>query len=633
MLQKLRDRTQSTGFKIIVAVLVFTLAFFGFGAFNVFAPGDPEIASVNGEEITLTMVQTETDRQRRRIMLQFGDQLDPDAIDPLALQESALEQLIARKLLEQAVDDLGLQASRSQVDEVVTSDPNFQIDGRFNESLYKRTVSAIGYSAPQYLEETATQLSLNQLREAVFDTALLPLGETRLLNSLLNQQRDIAYLAFTVEHFSRGIEIARDEIQIYFDEHTAEFMTEEAVDVAYLELSWQSLRDDPGIDIDEETLLGEYEADKAIAGDEEERSSSHILLRITDERSAEQSQELLNELRGRIESGESFADLAREYSEDPGSAVDGGELGSVGKGIFDPEFERVLWSLEENDEVSEPVKTEFGYHLIRLDGIEFKPYPSFDELRGDIEQRLLEAAARDLFKDRVRELDNLAFELNDSLDGIAQTLSLDVKTVEGVTRASGAGIFVNAQLRDALFEADVLLDGNNTSAVEYADGQAAVARIAKLHPAALQPFDEVSESIEELLTGQAARDALLLARNEALQQVRDGASVTAVADGHGLAWETFELALRDRGSAPETVLSAAFALPRPADGERSVGEAGLGDEGAALVTVTRVVDGELGTLSDAELDTLREYFASRNGNLEFASLQTALDSSADIERP
>ena len=245
----------------------------------------------------------------------------------------------------------------------------------------------------------------------------------------------------------------------------------------------------------------------------------------------------------------------------------------------------------------------------------------------------MEAAARDLFKDRVRELDNLAFELNDSLDGIAQTLSLDVKTVEGVTRASGAGIFVNAQLRDALFEADVLLDGNNTSAVEYADGQAAVARIAKLHPAALQPFDEVSESIEELLTGQAARDALLLARNEALQQVRDGASVTAVADGHGLAWETFELALRDRGSAPETVLSAAFALPRPADGERSVGEAGLGDEGAALVTVTRVVDGELGTLSDAELDTLREYFASRNGNLEFASLQTALDSSADIERP
>ena len=222
-MQKLRDRTQSTGFKIIVAVLVFTLAFFGFGAFNVFAPGDPEIASVNGEEITLTMVQTETDRQRRRIMLQFGDQLDPDAIDPLALQESALEQLIARKLLEQAVDDLGLQASRSQVDEVVTSDPNFQIDGRFNESLYKRTVSAIGYSAPQYLEETATQLSLNQLREAVFDTALLPLGETRLLNSLLNQQRDIAYLAFTVEHFSRGIEIARDEIQIYFDEHTAEF--------------------------------------------------------------------------------------------------------------------------------------------------------------------------------------------------------------------------------------------------------------------------------------------------------------------------------------------------------------------------------------------------------------------------
>lgn len=633
MLQKLRDQTQSMGFKIIIAVLVFALAFFGFGAFNVFAPGDPEIASVNSEEITLSMVETETERQRRRIMLQFGDDLDPNAIDPLALQESALEQLIARALLEQAVDDLGLQASRSQVDEVLSGDPNFQIDGKFNENLYRRGVSALGYTAPQYLEEMAALLSLNQLRAAVLDTAVVPLGETRLLNGLMNQRRDIAYLAFTVAHFSDGVEIAHDEIQTYYDEHQAEFLTEEAVDVTYLELSWQSLLDDPSIDIDEPRLRGEYEAGKAIAPDEEQRSSSHILLRVTEERGAAAAQALLNELRGRIESGESFADLAREYSEDPGSAVAGGELGSVGKGIFDPEFERVLWSLEDQGEISEPVESEFGYHLIRLDGIEIEPYPSFEELREEIEQRLLEAAAGDLFKDRVRELDNLAFELNDSLDGIAQTLNLAVKSAKGVTRASGEGVFVNAQLRDALFEADVLQNGNNTAAVEYADGQAAVARVAERFPALVQPFDIVRDAIEHLLTEQAARAALLAARNDALQQVRDGSSVTAVADAHGLAWETFELATRGGGSAPQGVLSAAFALPRPLDGERSVGAASLGDTGAALVTVTRVVDGDLAALSEAELDTMRDYFASRNGSLEFAALQTALDVDADIQRP
>ena len=633
MLQKLRDRTQSFGFKIIVALLVFALAFFGFGAVSVFAPGDPEIASVNGEEITRGMVEIEAERQRRLLMLQLGDQLDPETIDPLALQQAALEQLISRTLLEQAVDELGLQASRAQVDETVTGDPNFQVDGQFNESLYRRGVAALGYTAPQYLEEMATLFNLNQLRAAVEETAVLPLWETRLLNGLMNQRRDIAYLPFTVEHFSEGIAAAALEIQTYYDEHQVEFMTEDTVDVAYLELTWQMLRDDPSIEIDDDMLRAEYEADKANAGSEEQRSSSHILLQVTDERSEEQAVQQLDEFRERILSGESFADLAREYSEDPGSAASGGELGSVGEGIFDPEFERVLWRLEENGELSAPVKTQFGYHLIRLDGIDIQPYPSFAEQAAGIGERLRENAARELFQERLRELDNLAFELNDALDEIAETLGLEQIRAEGVTRASGAGIFNNAEMREALFEVDVLLDGNNSPAVEYGDGQAAVVRVLEHYPPALKPFEDVRQSIDELLVERAARTALLAARSEAGQRIRDGASVTEVADAHGLAWETFELVSRGDGAVPEDVLAAAFALPRPEDGGRSIGEAGLGEEGEALVTVTRVVDGDLAALSDSDLDTMQIYFATRDGRLEFAALQQALNADAEIERP
>ena len=633
MLQKLRDRTQRTGFKIIVALLVFALAFFGFGAFNVFAPGDPEIASVNGDEITQGMLEVEAERQRRRLMLQLGDELDPETIDPLALQAAALEQLVGRKLLEQAIDDLGLSASQSQVDEIVTSDPNFQIDGTFNENLYRRGVSALGYSAPQYLDEMATLLSLDQLRETITNTTLLPLWEIRLLNGLMNQRRDIAYLPFTVENFSEGIEIGPEEVQTYYDEHQAEFETEETVDVAYVELTWQALRDDPGIEIDAEAVRGEYETSKANAPSEEQRASSHILLRITEERGEEQTLAQLGELRERIESGEAFADLARDYSEDPGSAAAGGELGSVGKGIFVPEFEQVLWGLAAVGELSAPVKTEFGYHLIRLDGIEIEPYPSFEEQRADIEGTLRDAAAREMFKDRIRELDNLAFELSDSLDGIAQELDLEQKAVAGITRTSGEGIFVNAGLRDALFETDVLLDGNNSAAVEYEDGRAVVARVVERYPPSVESFEAVRPRIEEMLIEQAARTALLAARSAALQQIREGASVTAAADAHGLAWETFELAARSEQAVPAGVLAAAFALPKPADGGRSVGEASLGDEGEAVVTVTRVVDGDLAALSEAELETMRTYFASRGGSLEFAALQAALAADADIERP
>ncbi len=633
MLQRLRDRTQSLGFKIVIGVLVFALAFFGFGAFNVFAPGDAEIASVNGEAITQGMVDVEAERQRRRLMLQFGDEVDVDAIDPLVLQQSALEQLINRVLFSQAVDDLGLKSTQARIDETVTSDANFQVDGAFNENLYRRGVTALGYSTPEYLQEVGALLRFEQLRATIADTAVLPAWETRLLNALLNQRRDLAYLPFTLEHFGADLTIAEEQLEIHYQEHQAAFMTEEAVDIAYLEMTWRLFLDDPSIEIAEATLVGEYEADKESAGSEEQRASSHILLRVTDTRDDGQALALLNELRERIEGGEAFADLAIEYSEDPGSAANGGALGSVGKGIFDPEFERALWTLEEDGQLSEPVKSQFGYHLIRLDGIEINLYPSFDEQRASIEARLRETAARELFKERLREFDNLAFEMNDSLDGIADQLNLEQRNFAGVTRDAGEGIFVNADLRAALFAMDVLEGGNNSPAIEYSDGLAVVARVLERHPPAPKSFAEVREEIEALLIEQVARDALLAARSDALQDVRDGRSVAEVAGEHGLAWQTFELVNRSDGALPEDVLAAAFALPRPEEGGRSVGTASLGEEGEALVTVTRVVNGDLAALSDIELDGLRDYFETRGGNLDFAAVQAALDAQADIERP
>ena len=148
----------------------------------------------------------------------------------------------------------------------------------------------------------------------------------------------------------------------------------------------------------------------------------------------------------------------------------------------------------------------------------------------------------------------------------------------------------------------------------------------------IRPFAEVEPEIHGLLIERAAREALLDARSDALQRIRDGAGVTEVADAHGLDWETFELAGRSGTPLPGDVLSAAFALPRPAEGGRSVGEASLGEEGEALVTVTRIVDGDLAAVSDVELETLRSYYASRGGTLDFAALQAALDAEADVER-
>ena len=630
MLQKLRDQTQSLSFKIIVAVLVFALAFFGFGAFNIFAPGDPTVASVNGEDITQGALLAEADRQRRRLMVELGDDLAPDSIDPLALQTQALEGLITRSLIDQMVEDLDLAASSAEVDAAVLADPGFQIDGKFNQEFYRRALSAMGYTPAGYLADLASRISANQLRLALVDTALAADWESVLFVRLLDQRRDLAWLPFTVARFSEDVTVDAADIELHYAEHEAEMMTDEKVDVAYVELSWEQLLDDPSIDIGEADLQREYEADKAAAADREQRRSSHILLRTGEERSDEEAMRLLEGFRERLLAGEPFAELAENHSEDPGSAAVGGDLGLVGRGIFDPAFEEALWQLQEG-EISPPVKSAFGYHLIRLEGVEVEEFPDFAEKRQEIERRLREQAARDLFADRVRELDNLAFERNESLAGIEEALGLERQVVEGVTRSSG-GVFASDELREAVFAPDVLEDGNNTAAIEQGDDRAVVARVLSHQPRQLRPLADVRPEIEALLVRQSARQALAEAHESALARVEAGESTAAVADDYGLSWQTVESARRADERVPAAVLEAAFAMPRPPEDGKSVGFASLNEEGEAVVTVTRVVEGDAAALADAELDGLRQLLLARGQRLDFEALYQSYLADADISR-
>ena len=628
MLQRLRDQTQSTGFKIIVAVLVFALAFFGFGAFNVFAPGDPTVASVNGDDITQGALLQETEREKRFLMMEGGESAN---LDPLGMQSRALERLITRSLLEQIVEDLDLTAAPSRVNAAVVADPGFQIDGQFNEDIYRRGLSAMGFTPKEYMAALAKQMSSDQLQRAIADSAFTTDWETRSFARLMGQKRDLAWLPFTVTHFSEGVAVDAAEVETYYHEHQTELMTEETVDAAYVELAWDQLLDDPSIEITEADLEREYAADKAAAEADEQRRSSHILLRTGDERTEAQAIALLEDISARITAGASFAELAETYSEDPGSAQLGGDLGAVGQGIFDPDFEAALWALDVG-ELSPPVKSAFGYHLIRLDGIEAVEFPAFSEQRATLEERLRRAAAEELFTERLRELDSLAFENNDSLGAVAEAFGFEVQRVEGVSRTVGDAVFANSDIREALFAADVLLDGNNTAALEYGANRAVVARVDQHHAAALKALDGVRSEIEALLVERAAQDRLAEAHEAALVRVRAGDSVAAVADEHGLAWETLEAAARTDPRPPPEVMEAAFALSRPEEGGKSVGVAVLGSGGKAIVTVTRVVEGDVSTLADSELDGLRQLSVTRSETLDYEALYQGYLADADISR-
>ncbi|MFK7913181.1 MAG: SurA N-terminal domain-containing protein [Pseudomonadales bacterium] len=635
MLQKMREQTQGLGFKLIVGLLILVLAVFGFGGFNLFANNDPQVASVNGTDISQAQLINETQREQQRMAAQFGPDFDPNLIDPAALQGQVLNRLISQELLVQKADELGLGASPTAVGASIRNNPNFQIAGKFDEETYRRTVRLLGFSPQGFMAETERALQLEQFSNAVTESSLLTDWELRNAAKFLNQQRDLAHLDFAQASFAENVTVSDADVTTFYEENTSQYMTPETANAAYVSLSWRDLLDDDSIAVEEADIVSVFEADlEAAEGGAELRDSSHILLRVTEERDEAATLALMNSLAAEVKDGADFNELAKERSEDPGSKLQGGSLGPIGKGVFDPEFEKGLWALQEPGEVSEPIKSAFGYHLIRLDSIDTRPPPTLAERRGEIESQLREQQARALFDSQVRELDNLAFENPDSLEAVAENLGLQVRSVEGITVSAGEGVFAEQELREALFSAEVLDTNQNSAAIRLADDQAVVVRVAQLFPSEPQPEAEVSASIRADITAQRATELLNAAFEDALTRVSAGEAVSAVAADHNLQWQRHEAVSQSgAGAVPAAVLGAAFKLPAPQEAQKSVGRAELPEGGLAIVTVTRVQVGDWTTMSDAERDNLRRYLADRASRLDFVALYMELEEQANINRP
>jgi len=513
---------------------VFVLAVFGFGAFNLFVGGEPEIASVNGIGITQNDLAIQTERERRRIAGQMGADFDPTLIDPVRLQEAVLEQLIARALLQQAAEDFGVGVSRTQVDRTLIETPAFHVAGQFHPEYYRQTVQAMGYTPQTFVEETSRLLALDQMQAAISETSFLGSAELNLHAGLLAQRRDIAYLLFTVDRYRDQVTVADEEVETHYQEHLREYMTPETVDVAYVTLAQEDMLDDPAIVVSEEQVVEAYEAERALAPAEEERRARHILLELNAERGPDAARQQLEEIRARVEAGASFEEIAAEVSEDPGSAAEGGDLGYAGRGIYMEPFEQALFALDGSGALSEPVQTEFGYHLIQLVDVRVNEYPSLEEARAEIERTLREQQVVALYAERLRELDNLAFEQPQSLEAIESALGLPRQLAEGVTRNDGPGPFAVPEVRERLFGTEVLVNRYNSAAVEYAPGRAVVLRVEERHMPEAIPLDAVADEIRTGIETERARNLAIQAHNDAVSRLNAGEATARVAADHGL---------------------------------------------------------------------------------------------------
>ncbi len=623
MLQNIRDNSQGWIAKTIIGVIIVLMALTGFDAIMNATSNKQDAAEVNGESVSLNELNRAMDMQRRQLAQQLGEQFDASLLDEKLLREGALKALIDRTLLLQGVRDAGFGFSQQALDQLILLTPEFQVDGKFSPDRFDQVIRQMGYDRLQFRQLLEEEMLIGQLRAGLAGSGFVTDQEVRAFAALERQTRDFATLA--IKAHPEQVEVSADEVKAYYDEHASEFMTPEQVQVEYVELKKDAFFDQ--VEVADADVQAAYE--KEIANLGEQRKASHILLEAGGQMSDEQAKAKLEELKARIDKGEDFAALAREFSQDPGSAGNGGDLGFAGKGVYDKAFEDALFSLQKG-QVSAPVKSEFGWHLIRLDDVQAAEVPSLDSLRPQLVRELKAQQVEQRFVEASKQLEDAAFEAADLVQP-AQELGLEVKQAAPFGREGGEGIAANRQVVQAAFSPEVLTEGANSSALELDPDTVVVLRVKEHRKSEQQPLEQLADKLGERIRSERAAAAAQTRGEALLAELRAGKTPVVQAES-GEAWQVSEAATRSQEGVDPQVLQALFRLPRPQAADKP-SFAGLSlANGDYLVLRLNGVSAAEAELSAEELAMYRRFLASRSGQQDFLAFQRQLQTEAKIER-
>ncbi len=560
MLQIIRDRAQGFLAWVIVLLISIPFALWGINEY-IGGGGEVTVAKVNGNEISQQALQRELFRQRQQIQQALGGRLDPALFPEERLRSQVLEQMIQRELLIQAAQNSGLRIADAHLGSYIRSAPDFQQEGQFSPELYERILSREGMSPGMFEISVRQDLLTAQLQAGLILTTFSTGHEQDAYRRLLGQQRDVGFVVVPLQRFEEAVEVSEEAVERFHEENGDLFRLPERVSVDYLELSVDGIA--AGINVGEQELRERYEAQIANYRKPEERHLRHILLAAEpdDSDSAVAARKQADELREQLLAGASFEELAKEYSDDPGSAESGGDLGFLSPGMLDAAFEKAAFSLEQGA-LSEPVRSAFGYHLIRVEAVRGGEVSPFDEVRGRILDEVKRERAGQQFYEQAEQLANLAYEFPDSLEEAAVRLGIEVQTSEPFGRQGGEGVFADPRVSAVAFSEEVLESGYNSEPIDISNDHQVVLRVRERFPAARRPLAEVREQIEARLRRDGAVDEAQQLADAMLARLRSGESPEAVAQAEGLEWKRVT-AERTGDELPPALAGSVFAMPRP----------------------------------------------------------------------
>lgn len=604
MLQSIRDRSRSWGAKIIVGAVVVTMALFGVESLvGLFGGGGDEVAKVNGQSITRQELEMEVQRAIR------SGQVPPE--QERALRGQILDEMIGERLLASFASDGGLHLSDEQLDQVIVTLPEFHNqNGRFDADLFRNRLASAGYSPASFRAALRVDLKRQQLQQGLaFSEFTLP-GERETLANLQGQSRSFRYHVLHADDLPLAVDVSEEDLQRYYDANAERYRRPEQVRLEYVIIDRQEMA--AQVDVSDEAIRQAWEA----RGQDADRRVSHIMVGFGAERDREQAAARLEEVRQRLAQGDAFADLALEYSEDPSTAEQGGDLGVISRGFFGDAFDEAAFSLRPG-QVSGIVESSGGLHLIQVTDLD---QPPLEEMRDELQRDLALGEVTSAFHQRVQALIDESFAADD-LQSVADSLGLSLRESDWVSREGGQGVLSEPGVMSEAFSEDVLREGFNSEVIELDEDRRMVLRVAEHREAMVQPLDEVRDRVLAEVTRRKQHEALLEVARERVEQLRAGESLD-------LTWQQVSGATRQQSDVPRPVLQAAFRLPQPQAGQPVFGH--VSENGrVVLIALDQIQEGE----SDPQVEEFVARMAEQlRAQSAVQALQQHLRETADIHR-
>ena len=577
--------------QLVLFLLIFpSFVLVGINGYNRFREKGDAVAKVDGQEI----LQGDWDAAHKREvdrLRQSMPALDPKLLDSPAARYSTLERMVRDRVLAAAAAKSKLATSDQRLARELQQNELIAAlrgpDGRLDMARYRQLVGSQGMTPEMFEASVRADLSARQVMGGVGGTSLATATQASLSLNAFFEKREVQVARFATADYAGRIKPTDAELETFYKGNAALFQAPEQAGIEYLVLDLDAVR--KGLAVNEQDLKTYYEQNAGRLSGKEERRASHILVAVPQgapaaerEKGKAKAQELLAAVQ---KSPGSFAEVAKKNSQDPGSAVNGGDLDFFARGAMTKPFEEATFALKKG-EISGLVETEFGYHIIMVTDIKAPKQRSFEEMKPELEAELKKQQAQRKYAEAADTFSNGVYEQADSLKPVADRLKLEIRTASNVTRSprpGATGALANAKFLEALFSTDSTQKKRNTEAVEIAPNTLVAGRVSQYTPARTLPFAEVKERVRERVVAARAAE---LAKKEGMEKLAAWKANPAAA---GLP-APVTISRQESQKQPQAVVEAALRAD-PAALPAIVG-VDLGEQGYALVKVNKVLPRE-----------------------------------------